>query len=368
MIVSDAIVVGFQNEIKSKIIGFGSHIQVSKTKSNLSFESEPLERKDSLINAIESNPKVSHIQTFATKPAIIKSANDIEGIILKGVDAHYDWKFYESYIISGRKPVISDTGLTDEILVSKSTADQLNLKLGNSVIMYFIQDPPKVRKFRISGIFETGVEEVDKFFIICDLKQIQRLNGWKDNQISGYEISLKNEEDLENANEEIRQMTDVSVDTRTIKERYPQIFDWLNLLNDNIRIILILMGIVAAINMITALMIMIFERTQMIGVLKSLGGKNSTIQKIFIYNAMILIGLGILLGNIVAISFIIFQGLTHFISLAQESYYVSFVPVKINVGHIILINVGAFIFCTLAILIPSMLVSRISPAKTLRFE
>jgi lipoprotein-releasing system permease protein len=247
-------------------------------------------------------------------------------------------------------------------------AKKLGLKLNDSIVMYFVQQPPRARKLKVQGIYETSIEEIDKVFVLADLKQIQQLNNWKDSQIGGYEIFLDGFEKMDEINEDIRYMADVDQDTKTIRERYPQIFDWLGLLNVNVEIILSLMGLVAAINMITALLIMILERTQMIGVFKALGASDWRLQKIFIFNAMALIVLGLIIGNVAALGMLALQKQFHIIKLSQESYYLPSVPVFFSWSRILLINFGAFIFCSFATFLPSLLVLRVRPSKSLRFE
>lgn len=368
MIISDAIVIGFQNEIKNKITGFAAHIEVSKLRTNFSFENEPVAFDSAFVKNISQLPEVTHVQEYATKPGIIKTDSAIEGVVLKGVSLDFDWKSFNETLIEGKQITFSDSAASKDIIISESMAKKLNLKVGDDLIMYFVQQPPRARKFVISGIYRTSIEEIDKVFVIADIKHIRALNGWHDTQIGGYEIFLKGFDKLEPLNEKIRFMSDVSMDTRTIKERYPQIFDWLKLLNKNIEIILTLMAFVAAINMITALIIMILERTQMIGILKAIGASNWKLQKIFIYNAITLIGYGLLLGNVLALIVIMAQKYLHIIKLPQESYYVSEVPMHFSGTDIFLINLGAFIFCTLAMLLPSILVTRIKPIKAIRFE
>jgi lipoprotein-releasing system permease protein len=370
MICADGIVVGFQSEIKYKISGFAGHIQVGRLTSNLAYENEPIQINDSFEKFVSTSPEVSYFNRYATKPGIIKTDTDIEGVILKGVDATYHWDFFQQHLKGGRVPNYKSTDSMPsvEAMISTNLAKKLSINLGDKITLYFVQNPPKVRQFEVVGLYETSIEDVDKLFIVCDLAQIYRLNQWKDKSIGGYEIFVKDFNKIETYNEKVREAVRLEEDSRTVKERYPQIFDWLALLNDNIKIILLLMGVVAAINMITALLIMIFERTQMIGLLKALGATNKSVRRIFIYNSMMMIGIGIFIGNTLGIGLLYFQQQYKFLTLAQESYYVSFVPVSFDWTHIIAINVGAFVFCSLAMIIPSFIVLRISPSKALRFE
>ncbi len=368
MVISDAIVIGFQNEIKEKICSFASHIVVGNLKSNFLYENDPVTVDKNLVASIRKIPDVSYVQTFATKPGIIKSENSIEGVVLKGVDKNFNWDFFKKEYFEGQTISYNDSSGSDDIIISKSLANLLNLKVHDQVIMYFIKDKIRARNFTIKGIYKTGVEEIDKVFILCDLKQIQELNNWQPNQVGGYEVFLKDFNKTDTVNSQIRLLTDVSVDTKTVVQRYPQIFDWLGLLDANIRVILILMAVVATINMVTALLIMILERTRMIGILKALGSHNWTLQKIFMINGMSLIGLGLVLGNVFGFGLLLIQKYFHLLKLPEESYYLSEVPVYFQWSHIILINAGAFLVCSVALLLPSILVSRIRPVKAIRFD
>ncbi len=368
MIISDAIVIGFQNEIKEKICAFASHIVVGNMKSNFLYENDPVTVDKKFVSDIRKIPDVSNVQVFATKPGIIKSENSIEGVVLKGVDKNFNWDFFKHEYFEGQTISYNDSSSSDDIVISKTMAQLLNLKPGDGVIMYFIKDKIDARNFTVRGIYKTGVEEIDKVFILCDLKQIQELNSWKPNQVGGYEIFLKDFNKLDTVNSQVRLLTDISIDTKTVKQRYPQIFDWLGLLDANIRVILILMAVVATINMVTALLIMILERTRMIGVLKTLGSHNWALQKIFLINGTSLIGLGLAIGNAFGLGLLLIQKYFHLIKLPEESYYLSEVPVYFQWSHIILINAGAFLVCSMALLLPSILVSRIRPVKAIRFD
>lgn len=363
-----AVVKGFQSEIKHKVVGFGSHIQITKNRFSRSFEQEPIRFDTALMNKIDEMPEVKHVQPFATKPGIMKSDKAIEGIILKGVSTDYDWSFLKSRIVKGKIIKLNDSSVSNDILISKNIAHRLQIDTGQDVIVFFVQYPTRVRKFRIAGIYETGMEEVDKYFAVCDLKQIRTLNKWDKTQIGGYEILLYDLNKISEVNEKVRYLIDIYEDTRTIQELFPQIFDWLSLLDMNVLIILILMGIVAGINMITALLIMILERTQLIGLLKSVGATNWSIQKIFIYSAMLLIGIGIILGNGLALFALLLQDKFGIITLPQESYYVSHVPISFQWFSFFLINLGTFLLCSLMMIIPSFIISKIIPVKSLRLD
>lgn len=368
MLISDSIYIGFQNEIKDKITGFGAHIQVSKTNSNFTFENEPITPDPGFVQQVKQLKTVSHIQVFAYKPGILKSEEDNEGVVLKGIGRDFDWTFFRNHLVEGRTIQLPDSEASTEIILSKSLADKLTIKLNDKVVMIFVQQPPRVRKFTVVGIYSTGIDEVDKVFVISDIRQIQKLNNWSEGQVGGFEIFLHNSETMDETSDEIRYKADINQDTRTIQERYRQLYDWLSLISVNTKVIVILMLVVAIINMSTALIIMILERTQMVGILKSMGATNWQIQRIFIVNAMKIIGIGILLGNIFGIGIMFLQYHTHFLTLSQQNYYLSFVPIQFSWMRILVVNIGAFVVCSLAMTLPSLFILRIKPASALRFE
>lgn len=369
MIISVSVVIGFKDSIRSKVIGFDAPIHVSKTQINTTFENVPFSDSSHYRETITSFPFVKSIQVFATKPTILKGNSDFEGIVLKGVDKDFDFSFFENNLVEGTIPDYADE-VSNQLLISKKLANKLQLKAGDDAIMYFVQDPPATKKAIIVGIYSTDIEDIDDVFAICNIQIIRQLNQWRDNQIGGYEI-LTNSVDLDKLsewNDDIRFSLSIDLNSKTIVQRYPQIFDWLGLLNVNIQIILSLMTIVAAINMITALLIMILERTQMIGLLKAIGARNLLIRKIFIYNAAFFIGIGVLAGNFVAFGLLFLQDYFGLITLSETSYYISKVPVAFPWHYFILIDITTLVICSLAMLIPSILVTRILPVKALRFN
>lgn len=399
MVISDAIVIGFQSEIKKKLTGIEGHIQISKTRTNFSFENEPVTYSDTFVRQLYSIKDVEHVQTYATKPGILKTEEGIEGIVLKGIDTGFEWKYFQDKLVEGKPIPLPDTVEQDPVVVStiisKYLADKLKLKVGDNAVMYFVQQPIRMRKIRVTGIYKTNIEELDKIsaFVLVDIRHVRTLSDWKPNQIGGYELFIKKPEEstlhlspyvdkkfpwlhlnpsrtyhIDEVNDEVRYATDLSLDAKTVRERYPQIYDWLSLLDVNVQVILTLMAIVAIINMTTALIIMIMERVQMVGILKSLGATNWQIRKIFVYNTATLILVGILVGNAIAIGLMLAQQHLHLIKLTEESYYVSEAPVYFAWGRILLINAGIFAACLVAMLLPSFLVTRISPIKAIRFE
>lgn len=369
MILAVAIVKGFKSEIREKVRGFSGDIQVAKLDLNASYENTPFSISDSELKKISASTGISFIQPFATKPGIINAGDEAEGVVLKGVDKTYNWEYFKKILVAGQVIDFSDPVKSrSQILISKFTADRLNLKVGDDFLMYFIENSLRKRKFEIAGIYNLGVEEVDKIFVIGDLDLIRSLNKWEPSQVGGYELRVNNFNDLEIIENKVYEDLGVELKSYTVKEYYPAIFEWLSLLDVNTQVILILMMAVAVINMISALLIMILERTNMIGILKALGSSNSNVRKIFLYNATYLIGLGLLSGNVLGIGLGLLQHYTHFFTLDQASYYMSFVPVQLDVQDILLLNAGTLLISLMVLLIPSLLVSRISPLKAIRFK
>lgn len=368
MILSVSIVKGFQKEIRNKVIGFGSHIIVQSYESGNSFENMPISKKQDFYSTINKIEGVRHIQIFATKAGIIKTNNEMHGVILKGIGSDFDWGFFKNKIIEGNNFTVTDTGKSNEIIISKIIASKLQLKVGDNLAMYFIQQPPRVRKFTISGIYETGLAQADELYVIADIHHVQKLNDWSDEQISGFEILLDKYNDLEKMDEIIYNYIPYNLNSVTIAEKNQDVFNWLELQDLNVIVIIVLMVLVAGINIISALLILILERTNMIGILKALGSTNKSIRKIFIYNAAYLIGLGLLWGNIFGIGLSLIQKYLKVITLPQESYYLSHVPIDMNLWSVLILNASTFIVCVLMLILPSYVVTKISPVKAIRFN
>ena len=369
MIVSLAVVNGFKKEIISKVVGFGSHIQVTSYENNNSLELNPISKDLPFYNRIKSIKDVRNIQVFATKAGIIKTNDEIYGISIKGIDKDYDWGFFKDKLTEGSIIHFSDTTASEDFIISKYVCNKLKLKLGDKVKMYFIiNNELRARVFKIAGIYQSGFEELDKSFALADIKHVQKLNSWRNEQIGGYEILLNDFEKLNEVNKTVFQSLSYDLNTKTIRENKPEIFNWLDFLNVNISVILSLMTIVAAINMISSLLIIILEYTNMIGLLKSFGAKNGSIRKIFLYNSSILLFKGLLYGNLIGIGICMIQKYTGLIKLDQATYYVSSVPISINWLHLILLNIGTIIICILLEIIPSAVISKLNPLKTIRYE
>ncbi len=369
MILSIAIVKGFKREIREKVRGFAGDIQITKFDNNFSYENSPFMVDTAFVNRAKRDPLIKHIVPYGTKPAIIKANGEIEGVVLKGVDSTYQWGLFKGAMESGGVLNFADPAeARKQVMISSYTASRLKLKVGDSFLMYFIQEPMRTRKLKIVGIFDVGVEEVDKTFVIGDLSVIQTLNNWTHREAGGYEVQVNDFDDLHAVHDSLNNFLPTYLRAYTVDETYPTIFEWLKLLDVNTQVMLVLMIIVAVINMISALLIMILERTAMIGMFKALGASNWGIQGIFLYNATYLIGLGLLLGNAFGLGISWFQERTHFFKLDKESYYMSFVPIELHYTDVLLLNVGTLVICLLVLLIPSMLVSRIQPVKAIRFK
>ena len=368
MIISFAIISGFKNEIQEKITGFAGSVQITAYDLNSSYESTPINRNQDFLKTISNNNKIKKIEPFAYKAGIISSSGDIEGIVLKGVDQNFDWDFFADKLLEGSLPTYTDSINSNQVLISSYTANRLSLKNGDSFTMFFVQDPIRKRKFTISGIYSIGMEDLDKIFVMADIRQIQKLNDWLPTEVGGFEIVANSGFELNDVAQLVSLEVGPELNSLSVAERYPQLFEWLDLLDVNADVILVLMLLVASINMISALLIMILERTNMIGILKALGAGNRSIRKVFIYNAIYLIGYGMLLGNIIGIGFCYLQSQFHFFKLDQESYYLSSVPIDMNIQTILLLNAGTLITSLLMLIIPSSLVSSISPLKAIRFK
>jgi lipoprotein-releasing system permease protein len=369
MILSLAIVKGFKHEIRNKVRGFAGDIRVVKFDLNNSYQSSSFPADSEFVKRALKSPFITHVMPVATKPGIVKANNEIEGVVLKGVDKSYDWSYFKKMMVAGDVISFADSvEAQKEIMISQTTADRLKLKVGDKLLMYFVQEPLRKRQFKIKGIFNIGVEEVDKTFVIGALSLINRLNDWKPNEIGQYELRVVDFDHINEAADALDTVLPVKLKEYTIEEDYPTIFEWLNLLDVNSVVMLVLMVAVAVINMISALLIMILERTAMIGMFKAMGASNWAIRKVFLINASYLIGLGLLLGNLLGIGLGYFQMYTHFFKLDQASYYMTFVPVEFNVFDIVVLNIGTLIICLLVLIISSTLVSRISPVKAIQFK
>ena len=367
MLLSVFILSGFKAEISDKVFGFGGHINISKFSYNQSYENDPINYSNEIVSKIELIDDVENIQQFATKAGIIKKEEEILGVIIKGVGQDYNWRFFEKNLVLGELPIY-DSVTSNKVLISENISKKMKFEIGDDLVMYFVQKPTRVRKFTISGIYKTGLTEFDEITVLSDIKHIQKLNNWNNNQIGGYEVLLSNIDNLQYNSELIDETIDFDLKAISIKDKYPQIFDWLRLQDFNVLIILILMLIVGGVNMITSLLIIILEKSRLIGVLKAIGATNWDIRKVFIYNSLYIISSGLLFGNLVALSFSIAQKYFNLIKLDENIYFMSYVPIKIEFLSLLLINFGTIIICYLILVIPSIVISKISPAKSIKFE
>ena len=375
MLLSVAIVIGFKKEVRNKVIGFGSHIQITNFDSNSSYELQAIAVSDTLMAHLDSVSGVRHVERFATKLGILKTEQDFQGIVLKGVDQEYDWAFFQANLKVGRLPDFTGKKASTEVLISRYLSDLLGLEVDDSFLTYFVQDEVRARKFQIVGIYETGFIDYDKLFVMADLRQVQRLNGWDADQVGGLEVQVDDYESLDEIAEtlyfDLTERHDRNGNTyyaRSIKELNPMIFNWLEVLDINVVVILVLMLAVAGFTMISGLLIIILERTNMIGMLKALGETDRHIREIFLYVSFFLIGKGMLWGNVIGLTCCWLQSHFQIVKLDPTVYYLEAVPVDLGVGAWLLLNVGTLLVSMAMMFGPSYLITRIDPAKSIRFE
>ena len=375
MIITVAVVIGFKREVTNKITGFGSDIQITNFDALRSFETRPILVEDSLRDVLASQSLVKHVQRYTTKPGIIKTDDAFQGMVLKGIGPEYDRSFFQSHLLEGEIPLFSDTIASNEVVISKPIADKLRLKVGDRIFTYFVQDNVRVRPMTIKGIYQTNFSEYDNLFLLTDLYTANRLNNWEEGQVSGVELQLTDYNRLEEATDIIAEMVDNRMDkygghyyVLNIEELNPQIFEWLSLLDLNVIVFLILMTGVAGFTMISGLLVIILERTNMIGILKALGADNYTIRKVFLWFSVFLIGKGMLWGNVIGLSLCFIQSQFKLISLDPANYYIESVPIAINLPVILLINIGTLLVSVLMLIGPSFLITKIHPASSMRYE
>ncbi|MDX5481775.1 MAG: ABC transporter permease [Hymenobacteraceae bacterium] len=365
MIVSFAILEGFRDEIREKIFSFGAHLQVSKYDTNNSYEGAPVSRD---IGVTEDIAGIKKIQPFARKTAIIKTDEEVLGVVLKGVGEDYDLSAMQQNLKGGSLITFNDTTSSKEVLLSQSVASKLRLNVGDEAIFYFIQNPPRARKLQVKGIFNTGLEEFDEVFVIGDIELIRELNNWPDTLVGGIEIVLKNFDQIDRVADEVFEQMHYDLQLEKITDRHAQLFDWLKLLRKNVIIFLVLIVFVATFNMVSTVFIMIIERINMIGVLKALGATDAQIRKVFYFRGLSLTLKGMLWVNIIGLGFCAIQYYFELIPLDPENYYMDRVPISWNVGVIIALNVITLLLTMLAILIPAAMVARIKPVKAIKFD
>ncbi len=365
MIVSFAILEGFRNEIRDKIFSFGAHLQISKYDTNNSYEGAPISYN---IGVTEEIPGIKKVQAFARKTAIIKTEDEVLGVVLKGVGKNYDLSAMQKNLEAGQLMAFSDTASSKDVLLSHRIANKLRLKVGDEAIFYFIQNPPRARKLRVSGIYNTGLEEFDEVFVIGDIKLVRELNNWPDTLVGGVEVVLKDFEQIDQAAERVFESMNYDLQLEKITDRHAQLFDWLKLLQKNVVIFLVLIIFVATFNMVSTVFIMIIERINMIGVLKALGATDAQIRQVFYFRGLKLTLKGLLWGNVVGIGFCLVQYYFELIPLDPENYYMDRVPISWNIGAILILNALTVVLTMLAILVPAAMIARIKPVKAIKFD
>ena len=376
MIISVCVVLGFKHTIRDKVIGFGSHIQVADFLTLQQMEQYPIVIDDSMIDVLKHIPDVAHVQRFAMKEGILKTDSDFLGVAFKGVGPEFDTTFIHNNMVEGSIPPFSDSVSHNKILVSQLMADKLHLKSGQRIFAYFFDNNGvRTRRFTIAGIYQTNLKKYDETIVFTDLYTAVKLNGWESDQASGAELSVNNFDNLDMIESRVISKVKGTVDhygetysSATIKELNPQIFQWLDLMDLNVWIILALMLIVAGVTMISGLLIIILERTSMIGILKALGARNKTIRHTFMWFAVFIIGKGMLIGNVLSLGLLALQQAFGIIKLDAQTYYVSTVPVEINALYIVALNVATLLISVFMLVAPSYLISHIHPAKSMRYE
>jgi lipoprotein-releasing system permease protein len=375
MILSVTILSGFKKEIKEKLTGFGGHIQISRLDANNSYESEPIPGDMPFLQDVRRLQGVTGLYPFITKPAIIQAGTELQGIVLKGIDSSFSWKFFENNLVSGKLPDVADFS-SNEVMISESLSRLLKVTAGQKLTVYFIQDPPRLpRKLLVTGTYRTGLEEYDKLFVYCGIEALREVTGWDPGMVSGFGINLSNSDRMDALSDQVRLLSAESVrdsgellEVQTLKELAPGFFDFLSLTDTNVWIILTLMGLIAGFNMISGLLIIILDRTRMIGILKALGTANRSITRIFLYQGLYIIGKGLILGNIIGLTLAIIQDRLQVIPLNPENYFVNAVPIHLNIIHLILLNAGTVAVTLVMMLVPAGILTRISPDKTIKFD
>lgn len=379
MVMAVCILRGFQGEIASKVVGFGSHLTVSNFASSPAYQEEPIVLDSTLVERILRVPGVRHIQYFATKGGMVKTADQIYGIMFRGLSADYDTTFFASNLVEGRLPVFSgssgfsgtsgETGTSTDVLVSSTIASRLRLKVGDKMRTYFWGgDTPRSRAFTVCGIYNTDLTEFDELYVVGDLRQVQRLNEWEANQVGGYEVLVDNFDRLDDIARNVERELPYDYSVQTIREANPALFAWLDLLNSNITLILVIMSLVCAVAIVSALLIMIFEKGRTIGLLKALGATNASVRRIFLIKASRLIAEGILIGDAVALALCVVQQQWQMVKLDAESYSMTHVPVDIDPMIFLLVSLGTLVACLLALLLPAAYISHITPAQAVKIE
>jgi len=369
MVISFQVLGGFQNNIKDKIFTFSGHIQIKKFSLNNSYEEEPIIVTEERMELLKNDPYVKHIQEFAHKPGLINRDGENFGLVFKGIGDSFDREAFNDYMVAGEIPVFDSTKLvTNTVMLSQRMADRMNVELGDRLVTVFIMDPPRRRSMYVTGIFNTGLDNFDEQIVIGDINMIRSLNDWTADQVGGYEVFVNDVDRLEEADDSIIQKISIGHYTEKVSEKFVQIFDWLGLLSQNVYILITLILFVACFNMVSVLFILIMERTQMIGSFKAFGATNHLIRRIFAYNGVRLVIKGLLLGNVIAIGFGVLQYYFELIPLEPSTYYMDHVPIDWNWFNTIGINLLTLVIVAMVLIIPTAVISRISPVKAIRFD
>jgi len=368
MMIAFFVLGGFQNNIKDKIYSFSGHIQIKKFSLNNSYEEEPIVLEAARMEAVLKDPYVDHVQEYAHKPGLLTKDDEVYGLLFKGIGRSYNATLFDNYLVEGRFINFNDTTESNEVMVSQRMAKKMNLNVDDLVISYFIMDPPRTRRVKIVGIYNTGLDAFDAQMMVGDIKVIRGLNGWAPDQVGGYEVYLKDVADIVEADDSITSKLNVEIYTEKVDEKYIQIFDWLNLLTQNVNIFIWLILFVASFNMVSVLFILIMERTQMIGTFKALGASNGMIRRIFSYNGIQLVLKGLLVGNAIAIGFGLLQDQFHLIPLDAENYYMDYVPIYWDWPVTIGLNFLTLLLVTFVLIIPTAIIARINPVKAIKFD
>jgi lipoprotein-releasing system permease protein len=370
MLISLAVVVGFKNQIRDKVVGFVAPIHVQALDRNESYEEQPFVMSGKLEQALEGTEGIRHYQGVANKAGMIKTDDEIQGVVMKGVGTDYDWTYFERSLVDGTLPQYAEDERSNEVLVSKLIADRMLLAVGDDVRVWFIDEDMKARgrKFNVKGIFETGLSEFDERYVFCDIGQIRKLNRWEDHEVGLVEVWLDDVEAMDEVNAKLYFNIPGNLASYTARESNPQIFDWLALLDTNVWLILGLMFLVAGITVISMLLIIIIEKTSTIGLLKAMGASNGFVRKVFLQRSVRILLLGMLIGNVIGIGFCLIQQFTGFIHLNPETYYLSAVPIELHWVTVVILNVACFVLWLLMLLIPTGIINRIRPSRSIRFE
>jgi lipoprotein-releasing system permease protein len=359
---------GFQSTVSERVFGFTGHFQVQRFQMSNAFEEAPFEVKTAFSENLQNLPFITRMQSFAHKAALLKGDEEVEGILMKGVGRDFDTLAFSQYLIDGRMLHLPDSGTSNEILLSKFIANKLLLKVGDKVTLYFVQDPPRFRRVEVVGIFETYLENFDEKIVIGELQTIRNLNGWTADQVGGMEIFVADAKKAKEYFPLIEQEIDLSLKLGDSQDRFLEIFDWLSLLDTNVVVFISLIGFVAIFNMGAILFILIMERTQMIGLLKALGARNTHVRRIFFWNGMKILGRGLLIGNLIGLGIGFLQDQFRLVPLDAASYYMSYVPIDWNWPVFIWLNVGIALLTALVLWIPVLVISKVDPIKSIRFD